>query len=143
MPLPPESLAKALELHRRETVAGLLRRGDHLFPADALPGIEIEHDAVAGFERAEPRAAGVNLERAGLHQFDQIVELLHRDHVVLLGIDDMAQRGLLHVRGDVLLKETFAGGASRTAYDGKRPVDDMRRHVSPRRRHNIRRGPPW
>ena len=41
------------------------------------------------------RTAGVDLERAGLHQRDQIVELFHRDDVVLLGVHDMTQRRIL------------------------------------------------
>ena len=68
----------------------------------------------------------MNLQRAGLHQCDKIVELFHRDDVVLLGVDDMAQRRLLDIGGDVLLEERFAADTLRSAHDGKRPVDDMR-----------------
>ena len=44
------------------------------------------------FQLSESRAADVDLQRAGLHQRDQIVELLHGDDVMLLGVDGMAQR---------------------------------------------------
>ena len=71
-------LDEAFELFRLQPVARLARRGDDLFPADALARIEIEHDAVADFQAIEPRAAGVNLERAGLHQRDQIVRVFPR-----------------------------------------------------------------
>ena len=98
MPLPPESLTKLSSLSAASRSRISVRGGDDLLPGDALARIEIEHDAIADFQSLEPRAADVNLERAGLHQRDQIVELLDRDDIVLLGIDDMAQRRLLDVR---------------------------------------------
>ena len=43
------------------------------------------------FPAVEPRAAGVDLQCARLHQCDQIVELFHGDDVVFLGADDVPQ----------------------------------------------------
>ena len=143
MPLPPVSLTKLLKLFRLKPVAGLLRRRDDLLPRHALPRIEVEDDAVAHFQLAEPRAADVNLERAGLHQRDQIVALFHCDDVVLLGVNDMAQRRLLDGGGDVLLEERFAANTLRSAHDGERPVDDVRRHKIPHARHNTPPDPVW
>ena len=81
--------------------------------------------------RPSRRTAGMNLERAGLHQRDQIVELFHRDDVMLLGVHDMAQRRVLDGGGDVFLEERFAADALRSAHDGERPVDDVRGHDIP------------
>ena len=131
MPLPPESLAKALQLQPGEPIADLLGAGDNVLPGDAVARIEIEHDAVAGFQTIEPRAADVNLERTGLHQFDQLFALLDRDDVMLLGFDDVAQRRLLDVLRDVLLEKALSGGSFRAAQHRQRPADDMRRHGIP------------
>src|SRR5262249_10290697 len=122
---------EALELLRVEPVTGLLRGGDNLLPADAFAGIEIEDDAIAQFEAPHSRAADMNLQRAELSELNQIAELFHRDHVVLLRLDTVAQRRVFDVRRDMLLKKAFAGYAVRTAHNRERPTDQMRRHQLP------------
>src|ERR1700735_3071597 len=80
MPLPPESLTKlssfsALSRSRTSRAAATICAppppppgGAVLRPPAPSPGIEVEDDAVAGLQTVEPRAAHVNLQRAGLHQ---------------------------------------------------------------------------
>ena len=70
----------------------------------------------------------MNFQGAELRQLDEITQFLHRDHVVLFGPDDMAKRRLFDIGSDMLLKETFAGNAVRTTYDGEGPIDQVRRH---------------
>ena len=80
-------LGEGLQLQPGQPIADLLGAGDDILPGHAVARIEIEHDAVACFQTVEPRAAHVNLERTGLHQFDELAAILHRDDVMVLAFD--------------------------------------------------------
>ena len=56
-----------------------------------VPGIDVEHDAVAEIEPVDHGAAHMHFEHARLHQRQQPVEVLDRDHLPALAVDDAAQ----------------------------------------------------
>src|ERR1039458_9616608 len=75
-PLPERGLAKALALRAREPLAHLARSGDHVAPAGARPGIEIEHQPIGALAVADGGAAGVDFQDTPLHQRDQAGEIV-------------------------------------------------------------------
>src|SRR5262249_3603825 len=129
--LAPRQLDKTLKLLRLEPIARLLRRRDDLLPTYALTRIEIEDDPVALFQSPQTRTANVNLQSPKLSKLDQIAQLLHRDHVMLFRLNDVAERRVLDVRSDVLLEKALPGDAVRASHDGERPIDQVRSHEFP------------
>ena len=129
-PLPPEVLTKLLSFKRVEPLAHLARGGDHVLPAGAGAGIEIEHQPVGVLAVVDGGAAGVDFQHAGLHQRDQPVEIVDRDDLVAFLRDQMQVLGG-DAGGGVLLEKALPGRALRAAQQRDRPADDMRPHPFP------------
>src|SRR5664280_3195496 len=112
-PLPPAVLTKLLRF-RREPLAHLARGGDHVAPAGARPGIEIEHQPFGAIAVAAGGAARVDFQDARLHQRDQAGEIVERDDLVALFGDQMQVLGGDAGRG-MLLEKALSGRALRAA----------------------------
>src|SRR5664279_4890872 len=128
-PLSPEVFTKLLSF-RRYPLAHLARGADHVPPADARPGSEIEHQPFVAIAVAAVGAARVDFQDARLHQRDEAGEIVERDDLVALFGDQMQALGG-DAGGGMILEETLSGRALRATQQRDRAPDDMRAHPFP------------
>ena len=135
-PLAAGGLGEAFEPDAGERRAHLDCRCGHLAPWQALIGVEIEGDAVRGFQPLRRRAPRVDLQYPHLHHRNEPGEVLD-DEMGLAGplVGDLdAADDVRHAARQMLLVEAFLVPALGAAHQAQRPKAEMRkRPVADRR----------
>ncbi len=129
-PLAAGRFREALEPDAEQRLAHLDCRLGHPLPGQPDIGVEIEGDAVRGFELRDRRSPGVDFEHPHLHHRDEARQVL--DERIGTGVRAGALRNLdapdhrRHGRRRVLLVEAFLPLPCRTAHQAERPVPQLR-----------------
>jgi hypothetical protein len=116
---------KALELQLREALAHFEGGGDDGVPVEPLVGVEVEGEAVGLLDILERRSPGVDFEHARLHELQQALEIVDREHVVVADVDGR-HGGFVEAGEGMLLEEALLLRSGRAAHQGQRAVDEVR-----------------